>query len=530
MKKEDTLTLEKRLERLKSEHHSLRQRLSDLRRENGRLRRSLIKKDGLLNSLPGGLVVISQGKIQEVNKRALDALGYTAEEVLGRDFLDLVHPRFKTDVRELHQRRVEGKAVPNQYETELVTQAGHGVRCDVIVQRILWEGRIAFLARLTGLEERKAREREIIRDGKRELVITMASGILRGLEVNVHEILACIRKAQSARGPEVSIPRKDFQQMSEAVRGLAGLAHTLDSLSREGYEAGRATLFDLRGVVQETMTQVEARLKEKASRGGAPINLKTYLRPVSPVQGDPEELREVVVGLIDNAVAAMPRGGDLFLSVEENAGNAYVYIQDSGTGIPEDMVYQVTDPFFTTMGKKARGLGLSLAAAVLKRHQGDLEVESKRGQGTTVTLRIPLEKRGAADRGRLTRQSRKNVRILILEEDHLIRGLFSQVLSGEGYRVLPADDIPSGLERLKAGAFDLAIVGSGSGDLQGVNLVRRIRRIAPETRLALISGQGGEEFAGLLPKERVDLLIQKPIDMTWVVNRIAESLTRGARK
>jgi len=206
------------------------------------------------------------------------------------------------------------------------------------------------------------------------------------------------------------------------------------------------------------------------------------------------------VSLIDNAVAAMPRGGDLYLSVEENAGNAYVYVQDSGTGIPEEMVGRVTDPFFTTMGKNAKGMGLSLAAAVLKRHQGDLEVESKKGQGTTVTLRIPLGRRGARERGRLTKRSRKNVRILILKEDHMIRELFFQVLSSQGYGVLTAEDVPAGLERLKTRTFDLVIIGDGSGDLQGVNLARRIRRIAPATRIALVAGQGGGISPAFCPK------------------------------
>jgi len=122
------------------------------------------------------------------------------------------------------------------------------------------------------------------------------------------------------------------------------------------------------------------------------------------------------------------------------------------------------------------------------------------------------------------------VRILILKENHLIRELFFQVLSSQGYGVLTAEDVPAGLERLKTGTFDLVIIGDGSGDLQGVNLARRIRRIAPATRIALVAGQGGGDFYGLLPTDRVDLLIHKPIDMTWVVNRIAEFLTESAQK
>lgn len=530
MKKKDTLTLQKRLERLGTENHSLRQRLSILQKENRLLRKSLNKKDGLFHSMPGGLAVISQGKIREVNRKALEVLGYTAEEVLGRDFADFLQPESRQQVRDFHQRRLEGKPVPNPYTAVLTTKAGKGIPCDVSVEKIIWEGRMAFLATLTGLEKRKRRERDMIRKGKQELVLTLASGILKGIEGSVRGVLAPLRKAHSLKGPEVVIPRKDLLQMSEAAESLASLTRALESLSRERHETGREILFDLKGVVQEMVARVEAGLKEKASGDGAAIRFKTYLRPVSPVKGNPEELREVVAGLIDNAVAAMPAGGDLYLSVEESAGNAYVYVQDSGTGIPEEIMGRVMDPFFTTRGAGARGLGLSLAWAVLKRHQGDLEVESRKEQGTTVTLRIPLAKQDAREGGRPIRRRRKNLRILVLEEDHLVRELLFQVLCSKGYRVMTAEDVPKGVEQIKGGAFDLAILGGASGDLRGLKLVRRMRRIAPATRLALIAEQAEKDSSSLPAKERGDLLIPKPIDMTWLVDRIAEVLNPGTPK
>ena len=120
--------------------------------------------------------------------------------------------------------------------------------------------------------------------------------------------------------------------------------------------------------------------------------------------------------------------------------------------------------------------------------------------------------------------------ILILEEDPMIRELFFQVLSGKGYRVVTAEELPSGLEKLRARTFDLVIVGSGSDELQGVDLVRRVRKMDPETRLALVVGEGEENSSGLLGTDRVDLHIRKPIDMTWVVNRIAEFPAKARRK
>ena len=97
-----------------------------------------------------------------------------------------------------------------------------------------------------------------------------------------------------------------------------------------------------------------------------------------PVKGDPEELKDVVKRLIRNGLEAMPHGGDLYISAEENAGFAHVYIQDSGASIPEPILHRIMDPFFTTKGKDADGLGLCIARAVLKRHQGDFRCPAER--------------------------------------------------------------------------------------------------------------------------------------------------------
>ena len=153
------------------------------------------------------------------------------------------------------------------------------------------------------------------------------------------------------------------------------------------------------------------------------------------MEGNPEELREVMVGLIDNAVAAMPEGGDLHLSVEESAGNAYVYVQDSGTGIPEEIAGRVMDPFFTTKGNGGERPGpQSGLGGPEKASGGDLDIESKEGEGNhRQPFECPWAKRATAgERTRPGRRGVKNVRILVLEEEHMIRELFFQVLSGKG--------------------------------------------------------------------------------------------------
>jgi DNA-binding response OmpR family regulator len=104
----------------------------------------------------------------------------------------------------------------------------------------------------------------------------------------------------------------------------------------------------------------------------------------------------------------------------------------------------------------------------------------------------------------------------------LIRDLLFQVLSSKGYNVESAEAFSECLERLKSRTFDLVIAGTLTGDIQA--LIRRIRKAAPRTLLALIGELGNGDSSRRFPRASVDLVIGKPIDMGWTLNRISEIL------
>ena len=105
---------------------------------------------------------------------------------------------------------------------------------------------------------------------------------------------------------------------------------------------------------------------------------------------DYQQIEQVLVNLINNAVQAMPNGGSLRLSLVQADGIAAISVQDTGIGIPDENLNRIFDPFFTTKPEgEGTGLGLSVSYGIISNHSGRIEVESVPGEGTTFTLLLP---------------------------------------------------------------------------------------------------------------------------------------------
>ena len=113
---------------------------------------------------------------------------------------------------------------------------------------------------------------------------------------------------------------------------------------------------------------------------------------------DPQQIQQVLINLIQNAVQAMPDGGDLWVGLSVVDSKAVISMRDSGVGIPPDVMPRIFDPFFTTKAEgQGTGMGLAVSYGILTRHGGSIEAASQPGQGTTFTLRLPLERKPEAD-------------------------------------------------------------------------------------------------------------------------------------
>jgi PAS domain S-box-containing protein len=513
-----------RFERLKTENQALKERLVSSKRENRDLQKELRGRDRLLDSVPAGILLEQEGRIIAANGEFLGDLAYASEEVLGHRLLDFVPPDLKKKVRDLNDKRLSGKRVPSQYELDLLTKVGERRCFEARVRKIRHNGRRAFVTTLTLLEKRKREEREQIEFKKREALMTMVSALTGKLSQGAAVVSRDIRKIKEMVDSEPGALTKTLEHIESASEEALHTIEKLKSLSVSKDDSAGDDLVDLREAVKAAISVVNPVMKEFIERHKQEINLKTYLRSVPPVQGNPDEIRDLMASLILNAVEAMPRGGDLYVTIEENAGYAHIYVQDSGVGIPETIKDRILDPFFTTKGKDRLGLGLSLSYAIVKRYKGEMEFISEKDQGTRFAVRFPTARVDQASKSRVSKKRAKHARILIIEPEEILSRILLQVFLGKGHRVVSAGSAQEGLQILKKKEFDLILVDSDRAEMKRDAVIKKIRKLNRDQPMALITDRATEESSKPEEKSGFELIITKPLDMNRVLSDVEDVL------
>ena len=151
--------------------------------------------------------------------------------------------------------------------------------------------------------------------------------------------------------------------------------------------APQLKLFGLNDVVQKTLDLLRPELENRGVSLRAPLARQMPLTPI-----DPEQIQQVLVNLIKNAIQAMTTGGTLTLQTGEGSEGVWVSVADTGGGIPQEQINRIFEPFYTTK-KKGSGLGLMIVQRIIRAHGGRIELESRVGRGTTFRIWLPLRER-----------------------------------------------------------------------------------------------------------------------------------------
>jgi signal transduction histidine kinase/ABC-type phosphate/phosphonate transport system substrate-binding protein/CheY-like chemotaxis protein len=277
------------------------------------------------------------------------------------------------------------------------------------------------------------------------------------------------------------------------------------------FEGIQDSLLNLRILGRELLTLVrgEAPVKEKVNIGDL-IRDYTNLAlagkhdyevlyeiesPLPAVEVDKELFSILWINLVLNAIDAMPKGGRIFIKIKSKVknGNTYVElsIEDEGSGIEERYLPSIFDPFFTTK-PGGSGLGLYVVREVVKAHNGEIRVKSKVGEGTTFTIELPALKGELMPSSRSKKTSSK--RVLLMDDDDLIRDTLKELLQSFDYVVETAPDGESALKLFvhsleKGTPFDYLILDLiVPGSLNGFETYQRIKELYPEVQAILISG------------------------------------------
>jgi len=272
---------------------------------------------------------------------------------------------------------------------------------------------------------------------------------------------------------------------------------------------------------------------------GRSIRIQTDLvQDLWPAMIDPSQIEAAILNLAINARDAMPDGGVLTIAtrnvtfgVGSNiAGGDYVAVRvsDTGTGMSQEVVARAFEPFFTTKEPgRGSGLGLSQVHGLAVQSGGDVRIESKPGEGTTVTLLVPrataLPATARTD-SLQGRALRRRARILIVDDDVDVRQMTGEMLSERGYIVEMAADGQEAITILKRdGNFDAMLVDYVMPGINGVELMHMARTVCPGMKALLMTGHAEMRAGELIGSESI---LRKPFNIATLDERLERLFAR----
>jgi CheY-like chemotaxis protein/two-component sensor histidine kinase len=290
----------------------------------------------------------------------------------------------------------------------------------------------------------------------------------------------------------------------------------------------RETL-SLAELVQQAVEITRPRWEAEAQARGLPVELHLEFDEPAVIVGNGVELREMLTKLILNALDAMPQGGVLTIRTRALGGSVALEVEDNGTGMTEEVRRRCLEPFFTTKGERAAGLGLTLVRGVVRRHGGTVSITSERGQGTRFSFVFPADTALSGERETSMASTKRALSILVVDDQPVLRDLLGEMLTSDGHGVELACDGRSALEKFEAQTFDLVITDKAMPEMNGDQLAAAIKARSPKTPILMITGFGDGDRSVEHVSEFVDHILMKPASLADLRQAIEVVTRRFAR-
>lgn len=484
----------------------------------------------IINFLPDATFAIDlQGRVIFWNRVAEEFTGVVAADMIGKGnyeysvpfygerrpiLIDLVlHPSEDVERHYQHISR-NGETLIGEGYTRSVKR-GEAYMLGIAAPLYDSSGNLTgAIESVTDITDRRKLEEQLRQSQKMEAIGILAGGVAHDFNNIVQAILgnAYLLKRRSQDNPEEQIFLEEIIGLSNRA---ADLTKGLLAFSRKQFISPQS--IDLNVIVRGA-SNILARLI------GEDIVLQTAFsaQPLM-VHVDPGQIHQVLLNLATNARDAMPNGGRLAIAtdLEVRPGTvqggaesrfAVVTVQDSGSGIADQDLAHIFEPFYTTKDVgKGTGLGLAVVYGIVKQHQGEVEVDSVVGKGTSFRILLPLSEQRAETQPAVTSGpvAGGSETILLIEDDAGVRRSTRRLLESSGYQVIEACDGAEGLAQFNKhrDTIGLVLVDVIMPGLNGKEVYEQLAQIDPGVRAIFVSGY---------PE---DVLSRKKLDSTGYITK-----------
>ena len=395
--------------------------------------------------------------------------------------------------------------------------------------------------RLVGIAEditqRKEAEQRFRQAQKMEAIGQLAGGVAHDFN-NLLMVIQINLEVVLMKEKNLALESKDrMASIMHATDRAAALTRQLLTFSRS--EAMQMQYLDLNNLTSSFATMLRRIV-------GKNIRVENELSPaLPPIKGDPGMIEQVLMNLAVNARDAMPNGGRLVLGTDAveideahakldprtHAGRyACLRVRDTGVGIAPEIMPRVFEPFFTTKGVgKGTGLGLATVFGIAEQHKGWVEVSSQVGAGTVFRVFFPATAKGMAALDSMpgSKIHGGHEKILLVEDETIVRAVILQTLENHGYVVVEADSALSA-QKVWAGhggQFDLLVADMVMpGKLTGLELGDLLRARNPGLKVLLTSGYSAEMAGAGLTQAKGTAFLQKPFSSQVLADAVRKCL------
>lgn len=504
---------------LDNAYKNLQQQLSELRQTEKALQESEARYRSLVENANEAIIVVQDGFIRYANPMALQTFDCSAAEITATPAIDFVHPDDREHILVRNKKRLKGENVENPINFRLLTTNGTIKTITNSSVRIQWDGRPADLVLMTDITEVKKMEDEILRADKLESIGLLAGGIAHDFNNYLATLLGNISLAKLYKDDGEKVLEK-MENMEKTILRARELSGQLFTFAKGGSPLKEK--LDLGQLIME---------KIKFTLSGSNVCAKySIAADLYPVEADGEQLGQVLNNIVVNAVQSMPEGGIMEVHAEnfsvaaKDTGSTMplpegsyvkVTIKDEGTGIPAKYLSKIFDPFFTTKDK-GRGLGLAIAYSIIKKHGGQLSVESKMGEGSSFFIFLPTAVRHGEEQALTDKLLQGTGKILVMDDEEELLTVTGETLTALGYDVIPARDGREAIElymraRENNEPFDLVILDlTVPGGMGGKQTISALLEKDPGARVIVASGYADDPVMANFQDYGFKGAVQKP--------------------
>lgn len=510
--------------------------------ERKQVEEHIIQQAALINIASNAFIVIDKtGNI--------DFWSQGAEKLYGGSLIDVHNKNIAYIMFNEHHERFEEciKAVlkTGKWQKELEQYNNIGTKFFIESLWTLVNGETAdedmILIVNTDITERKTIEAQYFRAQRLESIGILASGIAHDLNNVLAPILTSIQ----------SLKKKNFSDTDKIV------LNTLEACTKRGASVVNQVLMFARGIQSDTVVLRPQDLTqdiEKIIRETFPKSIKTSFydqKDLWFINGDSTQLHQVIMNLVINARDAMPDGGTVSVTLENFLADSkfakahlhsnegpYILltVSDTGTGIPAENLSKIFEPFFTTKEVgKGTGLGLATCDSIIRNHNGFLTVYSELGKGTSFKIYLPAirdEVQISEEQYKQELHNGQGLKILLVDDEAAIREISKDVLETYGYSVTTAANGGEAIATFtrKNAKFDLILTDLEMPVMNGIELIRRLRKEDKKIKIIVSSGLFTEEKLKEISDCDVKIFLPKPYTAEKLISTIQDILQVDGKK